>query len=44
MKDSTLNIRRLRVGWQGMFLILGAGALLFLGPWLAMVKEEERPP
>jgi MFS family permease len=31
------------VGWRGMFLILGAGALLFLAPWLAIVKEEERP-
>jgi MFS family permease len=27
-------------GWRGMFLILGAGALLWLIPWLLLVKDD----
>lgn len=28
------------VGWQGMFFVLGAGALVFLIPWFMLVKED----
>jgi MFS family permease len=33
------------VGWQGMFLVLGLGSLVFLVPWLLFVKDgpAERP-
>ncbi len=30
-------------GWRGMFLILGLGSLLFLIPWMLIVREN-RPP
>ena len=30
-------------GWRGMFLILGLGALVWLGPWLWLVKDRGTP-
>jgi len=31
-----------RYGWQNMFLIIGFGALLWLIPWVAVVKDDDR--
>ena len=30
-------------GWRGMFLILGLGSMLFLVPWMWLVKERRTP-
>lgn len=32
-----------RWGWRGMFLILGLGAMVWLIPWLLLVKDGARP-
>lgn len=38
-----LSVRLIQsIGWQGMFLSLGVGSMLFLMPWLALVKEDKR--
>ncbi len=40
-----LSVRLIHgVGWQGMFLILGLGSLVFLVPWLALVTEDKQSP
>jgi MFS family permease len=30
-----------QLGWQAMFLIMGLGSLLWLGPWLGWVKKDD---
>lgn len=36
-----LSVRLIQsTGWQGMFLILGLGSMVFLVPWLLLVKED----
>lgn len=38
-----LSVRLMHsIGWQGMFLALGLGALIFLVPWFILVRED--PP